>query len=812
MVEKQVAPLRVVPCQQGGGEGLVEPGVVGDEQHISFAAHFLVKRDDFGHRVLLTYSPQFFPARHIKTVHPPRALIDALGVGRHDADVTSPQLLALQVGVDHADIDHFVEGGVKAGRLHINMGQDPAIRVLRWPLHLGENRRRKQRGEKQQGQNTHAANLSTAAHATKVQSRTMLEFRQMALRRGTRLLLEDTSLQVHHGHKVGLTGANGTGKSSLFALILGELETDAGECSLPDDWVIAHVAQQSPSDERASIEYVLDGDAELRRLERDIEREGRSPCGETLAMLHGEFETIGGYTARSRAAQLMHGLGFVPGDEERPVNEFSGGWRMRLNLARALMCRSDLLLLDEPTNHLDLDAVIWLESWLKRYEGTLLLISHDRDFLDGVAGHIIHIEHGRAKLYTGNYSAFEQVRAAQLALQQAQYEKQQREIAHMQSYVDRFRYKASKAKQAQSRLKAIERMQKIAPAHVDSPFRFKLLEPEKLPQPLLKLDDISAGYGDHTVLSDVRLNLFPGDRVGLLGANGAGKSTLIKFLAGVLKPQAGETVPARDLRVGYFAQHQLDQLNPKRSPIEHLAEIDPGAREVELRNWLGGFGFSNDTVFMETEPFSGGEKSRLALALLIYQRPNLLLLDEPTNHLDLEMRQALAMALQEFSGAMVIVSHDRHLLRVSTDVLLLVDDGKVAEFDGGLDDYPTWLAQRSRKLGNKDQATESESTEVEPAGARNAEDRKARKRREAEERQRQAPLRKAVKISEAEVEKLSAEKKALEARLADGALYEAADKGELKDLLARQASLATELAEAEARWMAALEELEGETA
>lgn len=640
----------------------------------------------------------------------------------------------------------------------------------------------------------------------------MLEFKNMALRRGTRLLLEETSLQVHPGHKVGLTGANGTGKSSLFALILGELETDAGECSLPDDWVIAHVAQQSPEGERASIEYVLDGDAELRRLERDIEREGRSPCGETLAALHGEFEAIGGYTARSRAAQLMHGLGFVPGDEDRPVNEFSGGWRMRLNLARALMCRSDLLLLDEPTNHLDLDAVIWLEAWLKRYEGTLLLISHDRDFLDGVAGHIIHIEHGRAKLYTGNYSAFEEVRAAQLALQQAQYEKQQREIAHMQSYVDRFRYKASKAKQAQSRLKAIERMQKIAPAHVDSPFRFRLLEPEKLPQPLLKLDEISAGYGDLTVLQNVRLNLFPGDRVGLLGANGAGKSTLIKFLAGVLKAQAGEAVPARDLSIGYFAQHQVDQLNPQQSPLEHLARIDPDAREGELRKWLGGFGFSDDTVFMPTGPFSGGEKSRLALALLIYQRPNLLLLDEPTNHLDLEMRQALAMALQEFSGAMVIVSHDRHLLRVSTDVLLLVDGGKVAEFDGGLDDYPTWLAQRSRKLGSKQQSGIGNGAGVESSESdipRNAEDRKARKRREAEERQRQAPLRKAVKTCEAEVEKLTAEKKALEARLTDGTLYEEADKGELKELLARQAALASDLAEAEARWMAALEELEG---
>ena len=625
----------------------------------------------------------------------------------------------------------------------------------------------------------------------------MIQLSQLALRRGTKLLFEDTTLQIHPGHKVGLTGANGTGKSSLFALILGEIGADAGDLSLPNDWVISHVAQETPSDDRAAIEFVLDGDAELRRLEDEIEREGRNPCGETLAMLHGKFEAIGGYAARSRAAQLIHGLGFQPGDEERAVNEFSGGWRMRLNLARALMCRSDLLLLDEPTNHLDLDAVIWIEGWLRAYAGTLLLISHDREVLDGTVDHIVNIERGRAKLYTGNYSAFEEVRAAQLSLQQALHEKQQREIAHMRSFVERFRYKASKARQAQSRLKAIERMQQIAPAHVDSPFRFRLREPEKLPQPLLKLDGVAVGYGDTSVLDNVRCTIFPGDRIGLLGANGAGKSTFIKLLAGQLQARAGEVVAARDLRVGYFAQHQLDQLDPEQKPIEHLARIDPKARESELRKWLGGFGFSDDTVFMPTEPFSGGEKSRLALALLVYRRPNLLLLDEPTNHLDLEMRQALAVALQDFSGAMVIVSHDRHLLRVSTDALLLVHGGRVTEFDGGLDDYPDWLARQRR--GERASAGDN--------GGANGEDRKARKRREAEVRQKFAPLRKAVKDCEHEVQRLSAEKARLDAKLADGSLYRQGG-DELRPLLSEQGRVQSELSVAESRWLQAINELE----
>ena len=626
----------------------------------------------------------------------------------------------------------------------------------------------------------------------------MLQFTQLALRRGPRLLLDDTSLQIHPGQKVGVTGANGTGKSSLFALILGEIGADAGELRLPADWVIAHVAQQTPGDTRASIEYVLDGDAELRDLERNIEKAEREHRGEQLAILHGRYETINGYSARSRAGQLLHGLGFSTVDERRAVNEFSGGWRMRLNLAQALMCRSDLLLLDEPTNHLDLDAVIWLEGWLNDYDGTLLLISHDRDFLDSVVKRVINLEHGRATLYTGNYSAFERVRAERLALQQAQHAKQQQQIAHMRAFVDRFRAKASKARQAQSRLKALERMQGIEAAHVDSPFRFRLLEPKKVPKPLLRLDDVAAGYGDSTVLSGIRTTIAPGDRIGLLGPNGAGKSTLIKLLAGQLQPQAGEIDAARDLKIGYFAQHQVEQLQPGHSPLEHLAELDRAAREGDLRNWLGGFGFSGDTVFMPTKPLSGGEKSRLALALLVYQRPNLLLLDEPTNHLDLEMRQALAVALQDFAGAMVIVSHDRHLLRVSTDTLLLVHAGNVSEFDGELDDYPDWLTDQNR--GRRSAAANKERG--------SAAERKARKRRDAEKRQLLAPLKKAINDCNQELEALQAEKDRLDTRLADTALYEEGNSAAVRQLLAEQARNQTLIEAAESRWLEASEMLE----
>ncbi len=624
----------------------------------------------------------------------------------------------------------------------------------------------------------------------------MLEFKELALRRGPKLLLEQVSMQIHPGQKVGVTGANGSGKSSLFALILGEIGPDHGDFSLPRDWVVAHVSQQTPSDSRPAIEYVLDGDAQLRSVERELSAARARGDGEAEAHAHAAYESIDGYAARSRAGRLLAGLGFAPDDEERPVDAFSGGWRMRLNLAQALMCRSDLLLLDEPTNHLDLDTVIWLEGWLKAYAGTLLMVSHDRDFLDGVVGHVVHLEHNRATLTPGNYSAFERIRAERLAQRRAEFKKQQREIAHMRAFVERFRAKATKARQAQSRLKALARMELIAPAHVDSPFHFSLLEPEKNPVPLLKLDAAAAGYGAKTVLSGVRLALSPGDRIGLLGLNGAGKSTLIKLLAGMLQPTAGERLPARDLSIGYFAQHQLDHLDPEASPLLHLIRLDPDAPEEALRTYLGGFGFSGDDALRPSGPFSGGEKSRLALALLTYRRPNLLLLDEPTNHLDLEMRQALAVALQEFPGAMVIVSHDRHLLRVSCDRLLLVDAGTVDEFDGSLDDYPAWLVARSR-------------ARREPAApTRGADARKAERRRGAEQRRLLAPLRRQLRQAEEALTALHARQRDLERDLADPQAYAEGNKDRLKALLAEQADLSRAVAAEESRWLECCEALE----
>jgi len=629
----------------------------------------------------------------------------------------------------------------------------------------------------------------------------VLHFDKVTLRRGPRILFQGASFQIHPGQKVGVTGANGTGKSSLFAMVRGELHADEGEMSLPRDWVLAHVAQETLPDPRPAIDFVLDGDTELRQVEAELVSAEAEDDGERVGVLHGRMDAIGAYSARSRAGHLLNGLGFAPGDENRPVAEFSGGWRMRLNLAQALMCRSDLLLLDEPTNHLDLDAVIWVENWLRAYPGTLLLISHDREFLDAVTGRVANIEQGRITLYSGNYSAFERQRAAQLAGQQAEYEKQQREINHIRSYVDRFRAKASKARQAQSRLKALERMELIAPAHVDSPFRFAFREPEKTPDPLLELQNCVAGYGQRRVIAGVNLVLGLGDRIGLLGPNGAGKSTLIKLIAGELAPMDGLRTPARDTRVGYFAQHQVEQLHPQQSPLEHMSNLDPKAREQELRTFLGGFGFVGDQALMPVAPFSGGEKSRLVLALIVYQRPNLLLLDEPTNHLDLEMRQALASGLQDFEGAMVLVSHDRHLLRVSCDRLLLVNDGKVGDFSGALEDYPQWLANRLKDMVQAGQANTGEHT----AGAR-----KERKRQEAELRRRMEPWRKALTAAERRLESLQEQLLQLEQTLADPALYAAESKDRLKDLLAQKAELDRRHGEAEVQWMDAAERLEQE--
>lgn len=625
----------------------------------------------------------------------------------------------------------------------------------------------------------------------------MIKFSQVSLRRGTKLLFEAANLIIHPGQRVGLTGANGTGKSSLFALLRDELHADTGDVSMPDVWVTAHVAQETPAVDIPAIEYVLQGDVELSHLRTALAEAEAAGDGHSQSELHDKLQAIDGYTAESRAGKLMHGLGFKAGQENLPVTAFSGGWRMRLNLAQALMCRSDLLLLDEPTNHLDLEAVYWLEDWLRSYPGTLLVISHDRDFLDRVVTHVAHIEQQGIKLYTGSYSDFELARAEHLANQQSAYQKQQREIAHMRSFVTRFKAKATKARQAQSRIKALERMEKIAPAHVDSPFHFSFLQPTRLTAPLLNLDKAAVGYNDTALISDVKMSLAPGDRVGLLGPNGAGKSTLIKLIAGVLEPLAGKRKEARDIRIGYFAQHQLEQLRAEDTPLRHLMRLDPKASEQELRDFLGGFGFHGDKALEKVAPFSGGEKARLVLAILVYQRPAVLLLDEPTNHLDLEMRLALTVALQEFEGALVVVSHDRHLLRTVTDDLWLVSDGQAQEFDGDLDDYRQWLL-------SKDKQEKKAAAPTATAANNKKQDRQAA----AALRQKLQPIRNKVKSAETQMDKLQKSLSELETALADNSLYTEAAKDKLKTLLQQQAELKNALEQAEMDWMDASEQLE----
>jgi ATP-binding cassette, subfamily F, member 3 len=627
----------------------------------------------------------------------------------------------------------------------------------------------------------------------------MLKFRDVTLRRGGRVLFAAANFAVFAGQKIGITGANGTGKSSLFALLRGELHADAGDVDVPAKWVFAHVAQETPAVDQSAIDYVLDGDVELRAIERDIQAAEHADDGVRVATLHAQYDHHGGYTANSRAAQLLYGLGFSASQHASAVREFSGGWRMRLNLARALMRRSDVLLLDEPTNHLDLDAVLWLEDYLRAYPGALLLISHDREFLDRVVEAVVHIEHETLTLYTGNYSAFEQQRAAQRAGQQADFARQQREIAHIRSYIDRFKTHASKARQAQSRMKALERMELIAPAHIDTPFHFAFRDPAKIPRPLLALEHVSAGYAQKPVFSDANLMLVPGDRVGLLGPNGAGKSTLIKVLAGTHGVASGERAEPQDVRIGYFAQHQLEQLDVSSSPLQHVQRLDPRARELDLRKFLGGFGFSGDAVLGSVALFSGGEKARLVLALLVYQRPNVLLLDEPTNHLDLEMRHALTLALQDFGGAMVIVSHDRFLLRSVTDRWLMVADASVQEYDGDLEEYRAWLSDRRARQPQPVALLD------ETGGAQS---RKERKRSEAETRQRQQPLRRKIKELEARLESPTQRRAEIDAQLASGDLYGVASKEKLKELLRDQARVKVELGEVEESWLEASESLQ----
>ncbi|MBX5461973.1 MAG: ATP-binding cassette domain-containing protein [Steroidobacteraceae bacterium] len=644
----------------------------------------------------------------------------------------------------------------------------------------------------------------------------MLNFFDVALRRGPRVLFSGATFGLFRGEKVGITGENGSGKSSLLALVRGELQPDAGTFEMPGNLRIAHVSQELAATDQPAIEFVLDGDAELRAIERAIAEAEARDQGSKLGELHATYAAIGGYDARSRAARLMHGLGFSSADETRAVREFSGGWRVRLNVAQALMCRSDLLLLDEPTNHLDLDAILWLEGWLKEYPGTLLLIAHDREFLDRVVNRIVNIEHGKARAYRGNYSAFEEQRAAELAEQAALYARQQREIRHMESFIERFRAKASKARQAQSRMKALERMVRIAPAHVDSPFEFSFAAPEKLPRPLLALDEQSAGYDGRAVLQGVSLTLSPGDRVALLGRNGAGKSTCMKLLAGELPALSGTRTEARDLRIGYFAQHQLEQLSAADSPLTNLrrfgAERAARATEQELRDYLATFGFRGDRVFEPIGPFSGGEKARLVLALVSYVRPNLMLLDEPTNHLDLEMRQALTVALQDYDGAVVLVSHDRHLLRTVADQFYVVHAGRVQPFDADLDDYAKWLAESGAASSTPAPAHErSPATAANAkAEAESAEARKQRKREEAERRNRLSPLRAAIEKCERELDTLTRERAEIESALQAPEIYADDAKDRLRQLLERQARLAREIERVESEWLEHTERLESE--
>ena len=640
----------------------------------------------------------------------------------------------------------------------------------------------------------------------------MIVFDSIQVRRGVNVLLDKASATINPKQKVGLVGKNGSGKSTLFSLIKGEIEADAGTLTFPSQWQLAWVNQETPALDIPAIEYVIDGDREYRQLEKQLELANQQDDGHQIALVHEKFDNIDAWTIRPRAATLLHGLGFSNEQLLLPVKSYSGGWRMRLNLAQALMCRSDLLLLDEPTNHLDLDAVIWLEKWLSNYQGTLILISHDRDFLDPLVNKIIHIEQQSLFEYTGNYSSFETQRSAKLAQQQALYENQQAKVAHLQSYIDRFRAKATKAKQAQSRIKMLERMELIAPAHVDNPFHFSFKKSEFLPSPLLMMEKVVAGYDEKIVLEQIKLNLVPGSRIGLLGRNGAGKSTLIKLLAGELAPKEGHINLAQGVQLGYFAQHQLEYLRPDESALWHLSRIaDPKNTEQLLRNYLGGFDFHGDKVKEPVKTFSGGEKARLVLALIVWQKPNLLLLDEPTNHLDLDMRQALTEALIGFEGALVVVSHDRHLLRSTTDEFYLVHDHKVEPFDGDLEDYQKWLSNE-QKLENQpiDQEDKIEKEVIKKEVIQNvsALDRKEQKRKEAERRAQMQPLKKQLEKEEQILARLTNQLQTLEQQLADPIVYEADKKSELTELLLKQSQLKNELEETELRWLDVQQQLE----
>ncbi len=659
----------------------------------------------------------------------------------------------------------------------------------------------------------------------------MIRLTALTLIRGAKPLLQAADLTINPGEKVGLIGANGSGKSSLFALLRNELQPDAGDAFFPASWRVAHVAQETPALDRPALDYAVDGDTHLRKLEAELSEAEARHDGHRIGDLHAALADADAYTVRSRAEQLLTGLGFSHDQMQLPVASFSGGWRMRLNLAQALMCPSDLLLLDEPTNHLDLDAILWVEDWLKRYPGTLIIISHDRDFLDGVVNVIAHLDDRKLKRYGGNYSQFEVQRAINLSLSQAAFAKQSRERDHLQSFIDRFKAKASKAKQAQSRMKMLAKMEELAPIHAAAAFQFEFREPERAPNPLLVLEDVVAGYrtdeGDKAILGRINLNLQAGQRIGLLGVNGAGKSTLIKTIAGELAPLSGEAHWGKGLAIGYFAQHQVEMLRHDQSPLWHLAKIAPNVREQELRNFLGGFNFPGTMVSSPIAPFSGGEKARLALALIVWQRPNLLLLDEPTNHLDLETREALTVALAQFEGTLVLVSHDRHLLRATTEEFLIVADGSLQPFDGDLDDYRDWLFKTklaTARPAKPAKAGKAAKAEPEPAArieqvaitanepVLSSAERKEQKRLEAETRQRvsaqKKPIETRIKRLEEQMAKGNARKTEIERLLADPAIYAEDQKEAVKAHLFEQAALSRELEQLESEWLEQQAELE----
>ena len=646
----------------------------------------------------------------------------------------------------------------------------------------------------------------------------MLRFSDLACRRDGQVLFSDVSEFFARQHKVGLTGRNGCGKSSLFSMILGNLDADEGRLEIQPGTLLAHVAQETPASASTAIDYVIDGDTHLRSLQQALGEHGVALGGGSaaatpqsdasapqLARLLEEYDVAGGYTAEARAGMLLNGLGFSAQQHHLPVNDFSGGWRMRLNLAQALMCPSDLLLLDEPTNHLDLDAVFWLQSWLRRYEGTLLLISHDREFLDAVVDSVLHVEHQTITRYSGNYSAFERIRAERLALGEAMYQRQQKKIAHVQRFIDRFRAQATKARQAQSRIKMLERMQVVSQAQVDSGFSFQFDTPKKMSDPLVTLEGASIGYNDQAVLNGVNFRLGAGDRVALLGRNGAGKSTLVKALVGELELLSGKRTAGANLSCGYFAQHQIDQLDYSGTALDQLQNLDPSLSEAQCRNILGGFGFSGEMALQSVSVLSGGEKARLVLALLVHSRPNLLLLDEPTNHLDMDMRFALSEAMQSFSGALVVVSHDRFLLESVADELWLVADQHLTQYDDDLNGYRRWL---SKQVGVE---SDSKAAQVDAAvqqDNKTAGDRKEDKRLAAQKRQQLAPLRNKVQKAEKACESLQKDLSALHDKLADNDLYSGERQTELNELLQQQKQLQTELESAEAQWMELCEELE----